>query len=296
MAVPSRIGDRRRARISPASRGSIAAAMFDSTATGLPSGGTPRAPPACSPCSGDQLGGEVDAEGERRGVRVVEERPHARDEDLVRVVPGAPRVERVRRLQPGLETSARRAFVVVARCPRAGPRRLGHVDQQGTFAAASRGWRPAPRAGAGGRRRTARPCRTSRRACRTRMHAVGVEQRLVRAVLPGQRARVGGDHVPEPRPPGPPSGRPPGCPRLGRGRQRRRGTGRPVPHRLQEHRDHPRGRLSTARTSRYSAAVVTSSRPVDTTRLNREAPPVVQQRRERRPGVGDEGDRPRARA
>ena len=231
---------------------------------------------------GGGLGGQVEVEGQGGGGGVVEQGLDAGGEDLVGVVAGAPGVQRVGGGQARLQ---HRRQPLPGRLGDAGqghPELLGQIEQVGPLA---------PRVVDGGQPAGVGAPPGQQLAGVGQLvqgghlgDPVGVEQRLVGAVVAGQGAGVGGDHRPgrlaTPDLEGDHREAPVG--RLGQGGP----EGGRLPHRLQEQGRHPgAGQLEGVVEVGGGAGDELVAGRDD--QVEAEAAAVVEQGREHRPGVAD---------
>jgi hypothetical protein len=237
---------------------------------------------------GGGLGGEVQVDRQGGGVGVLQQRADAGGEDGVGVVAGAPGVQRVGGRQPWLQHGRQPPPGRLGDAGQPHLTLLGQVDQVGSLAAGVvDGGQPAGEGRAAGGEQLAGVGQLVE-GVRPR-HSVGVEQRLVGAVLAGDGAGVGchhrpagaaaadlqGDHLHAP------------VGRLGQGRPER---GR-LPDGLEEQRHHP-GALQLQGVVEVGGGAGGQLHAARDDQVEAEPPLVVEQGREHRPGVADHRDRP----
>ena len=235
------------------------------------------------------LARQVHDERHRGHLVVIVEGGERLPEDPVGVDPRPPRIERVRGLEPGIQRD-RDPSEGRVRDPRDRHVVLGReIDEERALPAAVVDARD-PAAGVHAARRREQLDRVGHLVERPDLvHAVRVEDRLVRAVLAGQRARVR-DHQRLRGIGTTDREREDGNVAFG-GARERRSEPVPVPNRLQQHRDHPGGialqREPEVRIHRRNDLLPARHEQVEPD------PPVVEgERGERRAAVGEEGHRP----
>ena len=141
---------------------------------------------------------EVDGERERRDVRVLHQRAERAGDDLARLAPGPPEIERVDRQEALIEELRELPGRLRPERRERHTGRRGGVDHHRALPARVVPGRqragPGPSPGDEQRERVGHLVERL-----DAVHAVALEQGLVRAVLAGERPRVGGDHLPRER-------------------------------------------------------------------------------------------------